>query len=213
MAYSFKAAFFVLAAIAISMAIPSFAAVYTVGDTAGWSTGVDYNSWTSGKTFVVGDILMFNYGGGHTVDEVSGSDYNSCTAGNSISSDSSGATAITLKKPGTHYFICGALGHCSNGMKLAVTAADAGGPSPTTPALAPTGDGAPPSTAPASLGGVAPTAMPSFDSTPKDTDSSLLNSPTTSKVPVEASSATGVSAFTAVVSTWAAAAAALFVAF
>lgn len=135
------------------------------------------------------------------MDEVSESDYNSCTAGNSISSDSSGATAITLKKPGTHYFICGAFGHCSNGMKIAITAAEAGGPSYTTSAPTPAEDGAPPSTAPTSLGGA---AMPSLDSTPKDTDSSLVNSPT-SKVPVEASSATGVSTLAAVVSGWAAA--------
>ena len=144
---------------------------------------------------------MFNYGGGHTVDEVSGSDYNSCTASNSISSDSTGATTVTLNKPGTHYFICGALGHCSNGMKLAVTVADSGAPSSTIPAPSPTEDGVSPSKAPSSLGGASPTTMPSIDFAPKDTDSSLVNSPTSSKVPVEASSAT-------MVSTWAAAAAA-----
>lgn len=140
------------------------------------------------------------------MDEVSGSDYNSCMASNSISSDSSGATAITLKMPGTHYFICGALGHCSNGMKLAVTVADSGAPSSTIPAPSPT-EGVSPSTAPSSLGGVSPTTMPSIDFAPKDTDSSLVNSPTSSKVPIEASSATSVSGFATMVSSWAAAAA------
>ncbi|KAM5575550.1 blue copper protein [Rosa sericea] len=101
--------------------MPSLAKDYTVGDTSGWATGVDYTTWTSDKTFAVGDNLAFNYGSGHTVDEVSGSDYKSCTTGNSITSDSSGATTIPLKTSGTHYFICGIVGHCGMGMKLSVT--------------------------------------------------------------------------------------------
>ena len=47
-----------------------------------------------------------------------------------ISSDNSGATTIPLKTAGTHYFICGVVGHCSGGMKLAVTVT---GGSSTTP--------------------------------------------------------------------------------
>lgn len=66
-------------------------------------------------------MTVFNYGAGHTVDEVKESDYKSCTTGNSISTDSSGATTIALKTAGTHYFICAVPGHCSGGMKLAVT--------------------------------------------------------------------------------------------
>ncbi|XP_055834370.1 blue copper protein-like [Solanum dulcamara] len=115
---------------------PSLAKVHTVGDSAGWGLSVDYGTWASGTTFNVGDSLVFNYPSGHTVDEVSSSDYSSCTAGNSISSDSSGATTIPLKTPGTHYFICGVMGHCSGGMKLAVTvaaAAGGGGGGSTTP--------------------------------------------------------------------------------
>lgn len=33
------------------------ATVYTVGDSSGWTSGVDYSTWTSGKTFAVGDSL------------------------------------------------------------------------------------------------------------------------------------------------------------
>lgn len=78
-------------------------------------------------------MAVFTYGGGlHTVDEVSSSDYSSCSSGNSISTDSSGATTITLKTAGTHYFICATPGHCSGGMKVAVkVSAAAGGTSPT----------------------------------------------------------------------------------
>ncbi|ESW08277.1 hypothetical protein PHAVU_009G033500 [Phaseolus vulgaris] len=107
--------------IAVTMVLPTLATLHTVGDSSGWAIGADYSSWTSGKTFAVGDTLVFNYGAGHTVDEVKESDYKSCTAGNSISSDSSGASTIALKTAGTHYFICSVPGHCSGGMKLAVT--------------------------------------------------------------------------------------------
>ncbi|PON91639.1 Phytocyanin domain containing protein [Trema orientale] len=104
----------------------SSATVYTVGDTSGWAMGVDYSTWGSDKTFVVGDSLVFNYASSHTVDEVSSSDYSSCTVGNAITSDNTGATTITLKTPGTHYFICGVAGHCSIGMKLSVTVKSGG---------------------------------------------------------------------------------------
>lgn len=73
---------------------------------------------------------MFKYDSSHTVDEVKSADYSSCTVGNSISTDNSGSTTIPLKTAGTHYFICGVIGHCGGGMKLAVTVA-AGGATPT----------------------------------------------------------------------------------
>lgn len=76
-------------------------------------------------------VTVFNYGAGHTVDEVKESDYKSCSTGNSLSTDSSGATTITLKTAGIHYFICSVPGHCSGGMKLAVTVKS--GTSATTP--------------------------------------------------------------------------------
>ncbi|KAK3425813.1 hypothetical protein EUGRSUZ_B00045 [Eucalyptus grandis] len=119
------------ATVLLQLVLPSLATVYTVGDTGGWVMGTDYTTWTSGKTFLVGDSLVFNYGGGHTVDEVSKSDY-----------DASGATTIPLKTAATHYFICGAAGHCSSGMKLAVSVK--AGSSPT--ATPPTSGGSPAAT-------------------------------------------------------------------
>lgn len=38
-------------------AVPAMATDYTVGGSSGWSTGVDYNTWVSDKTFNVGDTL------------------------------------------------------------------------------------------------------------------------------------------------------------
>lgn len=113
--------------------VPSLATVYTVGDSAGWALGVDYDTWASSKTFTVGDSLKFNYPSGHSVDEVSASDYGTCTIGNAITSDSTGTTTISLKAAGTHYFICGVVGHCGGGMKLSVKVTEAASATPAAP--------------------------------------------------------------------------------
>ncbi|KAL5074913.1 hypothetical protein RYX36_013897 [Vicia faba] len=127
----------------INMPLPSLATVYTVGDTSGWTIGGDYSTWASDKTFAVGDSLVFNYGAsGHTVDEVKESDYKSCTSGNSISTDSSGATTIPLKKAGKHYFICGVPGHCTGGMKLSIKVKASSGSS-AAPSATPSAKGSP----------------------------------------------------------------------
>ncbi|KAI3689210.1 hypothetical protein L2E82_47161 [Cichorium intybus] len=105
------------------------AKVYRVGDSGGWALSVDYTAWASDKTFLVGDSLVFNYDSSHTVDEVSSADYTTCTVGNSIASYNSGPTTITLNTTGTHYFICGIVGHCGVGMKLTVDVTGAGSPS------------------------------------------------------------------------------------
>lgn len=116
--------------------------------------------------------IVFNYGAGHTVDEVKESDYKSCTTGNSLSTDSSGTTTITLKTAGTHYFICAAPAHCDGGMKLAVkvkankkASAPALAPSPSgkdSPSLDDTKDKPTPTTT-----STTPTSTtPSTDSTP-----------------------------------------------
>lgn len=83
-------------------------------------------------------FLVFNYPSGHTVDEVFENDYNTCTAGNALSTDNSGSTSIPLLTAGPHYFMCGVVGHCGQGMKLAVNVAaestplPSGTPSPAT---------------------------------------------------------------------------------
>ncbi|KAK6130723.1 hypothetical protein DH2020_035540 [Rehmannia glutinosa] len=131
--FSYGSLMMVLMMMMICSRIPGVpAAVYTVGDSSGWVMGGDYGTWASDKTFAVGDTLVFNYAPGHTVDEVSANDYKSCTTGNAIASDSSGATSVSLKTAGPHYFICGVPGHCGGGMKLAVTvaAATSGGGAP-----------------------------------------------------------------------------------
>lgn len=68
------------------------------------------------------------------MDEVSASDYKTCTVGNAINSDSSGATTIELKTAGTKHYICGVVGHCESGMKIAIPVKAAASGSGTTPA-------------------------------------------------------------------------------
>ncbi|AQK56408.1 Blue copper protein-like precursor [Zea mays] len=112
---------------------------YTVGDGSGWTTGVDYTSWAASKNFKVGDNLVFNYAKGlHTVVEVSAAEYMACTAANPLGSDSSGATTVALRTPGTHYFVCSITGHCGAGMKLAVTVGGSNSPAATPRTSSPT---------------------------------------------------------------------------
>lgn len=112
---------------------------YTVGDGSGWTTGVDYTYWAASKNFKVGDNLVFNYAKGlHTVVEVSAAEYMACTAANPLGSDSSGATTVALRTPGTHYFVCSITGHCGAGMKLAVTVGGSNSPAATPRTSSPT---------------------------------------------------------------------------
>ncbi|XP_074270839.1 blue copper protein-like [Silene latifolia] len=135
--------------VTLFIAKPSLATVYTVGDASGWTLGVDYGTWSSSKSFLVGDSLVFNYGSGHTVDEVKQSDYKTCTIGNPITTDNKGSTTTLLQTPGTHFFICGVIGHCSSGMKVSVNVLASGG------TTAPSTTGTTSSTA-----GLAPTTFP-----------------------------------------------------
>ncbi|GFP93362.1 blue copper protein [Phtheirospermum japonicum] len=105
------------------------ATTYTVGDTSGWAIGGDYSSWATDKTFAFSTTPVAT-----PWMKLAKATTNPCTTGNSISTDSSGATSVTLKA-GPHYFICGVPGHCSGGMKLAVTAAAAAGGAAGAPAL------------------------------------------------------------------------------
>ena len=36
---------------------PALGTDYVVGDSSGWTSGVDYDTWAKGKTFDVGDNL------------------------------------------------------------------------------------------------------------------------------------------------------------
>jgi len=83
---------------------------------------------------------VFKYLPNHDVVEVTKADYDSCQPSNPIQSYNDGATTIPLTSPGKRYFICGTMGHCSQGMKVEVnTLATAASPedSTTSPAESP----------------------------------------------------------------------------
>jgi len=123
-------------AVAMAMMVLPFhclATDYTVGDSAQWNLGVNYSTWASGKTFAVGDKLVFKYAvGSHDTLVVNKAAYDSCLITNPLSSHTSGNDTITLDSTGTTYYICGIGNHCSSGMKLAVTVGAASPQSPPT---------------------------------------------------------------------------------
>ncbi|CAL9109183.1 unnamed protein product [Musa acuminata var. zebrina] len=97
------------------------AAVYTVGDTQGWT----FNTvgWPKGKRFRAGDVLVFKYSStAHNVVAVNAAGYSRCTTPRGSRVSKTGNDRIRLRK-GTNYFICNFAGHCQAGMKIAVPAA------------------------------------------------------------------------------------------
>ncbi|XP_058773839.1 uclacyanin 1-like [Vicia villosa] len=90
------------------------------GPNGGWDTSSDLQTWASSKQFSVGDNLVFQYPPNHNVVEVTKSDYDSCQQTNAIQSFNDGATTIPLTSQGKRYFICGTIGHCSQGMKIEI---------------------------------------------------------------------------------------------
>lgn len=129
---------------------------FTVGGNSGWivpSGGAAfYVSWASGKTFRVGDTLVFNYrANAHNVEEVTKANYDACSSTSPLATYSTPPVTVTLNKTGEHYFICGVPGHCSGGQKLAinVTGSATTTPSPSSPSTnpsspSPEGAGTPP---------------------------------------------------------------------
>ncbi|KAL5792928.1 hypothetical protein ACOSP7_001522 [Xanthoceras sorbifolium] len=101
----------------VSMAM---AAVYNVGDAAGWTImgGVDYRKWADHKDFHVGDTLYSNQY--HNVKQMSQKDFLSCNATSPIAIYATGSDSITLKSTGHYYFLCGFPGHCEAGQKFQI---------------------------------------------------------------------------------------------
>ncbi|KAG2704664.1 hypothetical protein I3760_05G014900 [Carya illinoinensis] len=98
----------------------AWAATFTVGDAGGWTFGVD--NWPNAKTFMAGDILVFNYSSAvHNVVVVDKQGYETCKAAEGSQKFQSGSDQITLVK-GQNYFICTFPGHCESKMKIAVNA-------------------------------------------------------------------------------------------
>ncbi|KAL6647882.1 hypothetical protein ACP70R_015323 [Stipagrostis hirtigluma subsp. patula] len=104
---------------------PASAVVWKVGDEGGWRAKFNETHWTDGKTFRVGDSLLFTYPkDNHTLYEMGKDDFAACNVNsNGIKSWDSGNDTVALDKPGKRWFICTKAGHCINGMKLIVDVA------------------------------------------------------------------------------------------
>ncbi|GMH28587.1 hypothetical protein Nepgr_030430 [Nepenthes gracilis] len=108
----------------------SSATVYTVGDSAGWDISTDLDSWVKGKTFAVGDALLFQYSSYHSLSELTKSNYEDCNTTVPLQSYTGGNTSVPLTEAGNRYFACGNKLHCLGGMKLKVHVDSNQAPSP-----------------------------------------------------------------------------------
>ncbi|CAN8247561.1 unnamed protein product [Cochlearia groenlandica] len=121
--------------------------MHVVGDSQGWvMMGVDYKSWSSSKTFHVGDTLLFKYiYDDHNVNEVTLDNFELCETSNALARYETGSDTVTLTKPGVYYYICGFPDHCRAGQKFQILVLPASlghvvapvqSPSPSQPPLA-----------------------------------------------------------------------------
>ncbi|XP_038890974.1 cucumber peeling cupredoxin-like [Benincasa hispida] len=153
------------------------AATHNVGDSLGWtipSSPSTYSDWASTKTFLVGDILFFNFTTGqHDVTEVTKAALDSCSSTNPISAVRSGPANITLSAAGTRHFICSFPTHCSLGQKLTVTVRSQSSSPPTTA----------PSPSPKSSSPVSPTPSPHSSRPPKASPPTATSPPETAPTP------------------------------
>ncbi|CAK9326566.1 unnamed protein product [Citrullus colocynthis] len=185
MAVGFNRTAILLLLVAAALWRCSSAATYTVGDSLGWTVPPNpttYSDWASTKTFVVGDILVFNFASGrHDVTEVTKSASDSCNGSNPISVENNSPARITLTSAGDHHFICTFPGHCSNGQKLSVTVRStrsSPAPQPSSPS---------PSAVPVPVPALAPEPSSTGQSpspSPNSTPSSPVPSPAPSQEPM-----------------------------
>ncbi|KAL2944095.1 Uclacyanin 1 [Bienertia sinuspersici] len=141
------------------------ATTYMVGDTSGWDISTNLDSWKTGKKFVVGDVLAFQYSSStDSVCEVTKKEFDSCETTNALQQSTSGNTTFPLTKPGDRYFVCCNRLYCLGGMKLHIHVE-----SDSTTAASPVG-------APDAAPGPGPTATGAFPRTSKSNHPVLSSS-------------------------------------
>ncbi|KAJ1254807.1 hypothetical protein BS78_02G043600 [Paspalum vaginatum] len=126
-AYRRQALLLAVVATACCLTPLASATQWMVGDYAGWRAKFNMTGWADGKTFRVGDSLMFMYDkDAHTVAQLaSKEDFAACNLqGSQIGFWDSGTDVVTLGSPGKMWFICTKPNHCANGMKLVIDVED-----------------------------------------------------------------------------------------
>ncbi|WOH12136.1 hypothetical protein DCAR_0831635 [Daucus carota subsp. sativus] len=108
----------------ISVASTGSAAVqqHVVGGDQGWDVSSDIASWSSARSFRVGDLIWFGYKAEEesVVELRSIEEYISCDLSNPLSILTDGLNKIPLEKQGFRYFTSGNTESCQNGLKLHV---------------------------------------------------------------------------------------------
>ncbi|XWS62536.1 hypothetical protein CRYUN_Cryun06bG0019800 [Craigia yunnanensis] len=95
---------------------------YIVGDEEGWDLVIDMESWTRGKDFHAGDLLVFNYDYQmYDVVVVNQTGHDSCTVNDGAKVFNSGHDQIQLAF-GANYFINSVSDVCAAGLKMAINA-------------------------------------------------------------------------------------------
>ncbi|KAK4270985.1 hypothetical protein QN277_019747 [Acacia crassicarpa] len=108
---------------------------HVVGGDRGWDPSSDIASWSSGKTFRVGDEIWFTYSvaQGLVAELQSKEEYESCNITNPIKMYTDGLHTIPLEKEGIIYFASSDIENCKNGLKLHVDVLPRASESPPAP--------------------------------------------------------------------------------
>ncbi|GMI74410.1 early nodulin-like protein 22 [Hibiscus trionum] len=105
-----------------SRTLDSKPVTYRVGDEFGWDLTIDMQSWTRGKNFHAGDILVFVYDSqSFDVALVNQTGFDTCTVNDGAKVLDSGKNKIQLAF-GANYFIDSVASVCAGGMKMAINA-------------------------------------------------------------------------------------------
>ncbi|KAE8714887.1 tropinone reductase-like protein [Hibiscus syriacus] len=103
---------------------------HVVGDDRGWDPSSDIATWSSGRSFRVGDKIWFAYSAAQEsiVELKSEDEYESCDVQNPIRMYSDGLESIELVEEGIRYFVSSKPESCKRGLKLHVEVMPLGNP-------------------------------------------------------------------------------------
>ncbi|KDP40451.1 hypothetical protein JCGZ_03951 [Jatropha curcas] len=95
---------------------------HVVGGDRGWDPSTDVGSWSSGRTFRVGDKIWFTYSmvHGNIAELKTKEEYESCDVTNPIRMYTDGLDNILLEEEGIRYFVSSNSKSCKKGLKLHV---------------------------------------------------------------------------------------------
>ncbi|TVU38339.1 hypothetical protein EJB05_11702 [Eragrostis curvula] len=159
-----------VALVVVMFAGAAAAAVYEVGDKAGWTImgNPDYTAWAKSKKFHVGDTVVFTYMKQfHNVMAVSKASYKGCDASKPIATWSTGKDSVVLNTTGHHYFLCGFPGHCAAGQKVDINVLASSAAPSESPAMAPAPAGSSEPSAAGGSGSAAAAPSPHANAAPR----------------------------------------------